>query len=473
MRPIPPDSPPRRVPLHPPEAVREIARRLEGAGFPTFAVGGAVRDAVLGLPAQDWDLATRARPPEVRRLFRRTVPIGIEHGTVGVRGKDGVLYEVTTFRRDIETFGRHAVVEFADRIEDDLARRDFTINALAWDPATEELRDPYGGLDDLARSVLRTVGRPEERFAEDYLRILRALRFAGHFRLTIEPETWSALAAATPKLTVLSAERVREELLKVLGKSPCASAALSLYAAAGVLAVLYPELDELVAMSAADTQAADAAQDAWARSLRAVDALPPARPPLRTAALLHAAGMPAARTRDLRGGWRFTGHEQRGARLAEDVLRRLRFSNAEVERIGRLVRHQSDLFPPDARSPIVRRWMRALGPDLLDDLWRLRFALWRADNPGAGPGVVPADLLERWRRARAVRRQGAPLSVGELAIGGAELKALGLAPGPRFGDVLRALLERVLEDPALNTRERLLELARAELAAPGEPEVDS
>ncbi len=448
--------------------MREIARRLEGAGFPTFAVGGAVRDAVLGLPAQDWDLATRARPPEVRRLFRRTVPLGIEHGTVGVRGKDGVLYEVTTFRRDVETFGRHAVVEFADAIEDDLSRRDFTINALAWDPATEELRDPFGGLDDLARGILRTVGRPEERFAEDYLRILRALRFAGHFRLTIEPDTWNALADATPRLTVLSAERVREELLKVLAKSACASAALSLYAASGALAVLYPELNALVAMSAADAADTD---DPWARTLRVVDALPPTRPLLRTAALLHASGMPAARTRDLRGGWRYTGHEQRGGRLAEDVLRRLRFSNAEVERVGRLVWHQSDLFPPDARSPIVRRWLRALGPDLLDDLWRLRFALWRAEHPAAD-AEAPGDLLERWRTARAVQRQGAPLSVAELAINGGDLKALGLAPGPRFGELLRALLERVLEDPALNTRERLLELARAELTASGELEAE-
>ncbi|HEX9106509.1 MAG TPA: CCA tRNA nucleotidyltransferase, partial [Longimicrobiales bacterium] len=418
------------------------------------AVGGAVRDALLHLPAQDWDLATKARPQEVRRLFRRTAPIGIEHGTVGVLGRDGVLYEVTTFRRDVETFGRHAVVEFADAIEDDLSRRDFTMNALAWDPATEELRDPFGGLDDLARGILRTVGRAEERFAEDYLRVLRALRFAGHFRLTIEAGTWSALTAAAPRLTVLSAERVREELVKVLSKTACASAALSLYAASGVLAVLYPELDALVGIGASDVD------DAWARSLRAVDALPATRPLLRTAALLHALGMPAARTRDLRGGWRFTGHEQRGGAMAEEIAHRLRFSNAEVERIGRLVRHQADLFPPDARSPIVRRWMRALGPDLLNDLWRLRFALWQAD---AGGTTTPGDLIERWHMARAVRRQGAPLSVAELAIGGAELKELGLNPGPRFGELLRVLLERVLDDPALNTRERLLQLAREEL----------
>jgi tRNA nucleotidyltransferase/poly(A) polymerase len=442
------------VHLHPPGDVRDIARRLEAAGHATYAVGGAVRDAVLGLPAQDWDLATHARPDEVRRIFRRTVPIGIEHGTVGVLGRDGVLYEVTTFRRDVETRGRHAVVEFADTIEEDLARRDFTINALAWDPATEALHDPYGGMDDLAAGLLRTVGRPEERFAEDYLRVLRALRFAGQFRLAIEPVTWAGLVGAVPHLGVLSAERVREELLKVLTKSPCASAALSLYAAAGVLRVLYPSLEALIGLGASDDE------DAWAESLRAVDALPPSRPLLRIAALLHAVGMPAARTRDLRGGWRFTGHEHTGARLAEDLLRRLKSSNADVERIGRLVRHQSDLFPPDARSPIIRRWLRALGPDLMNDLWRLRIALWRA-HVGAQPS--PADLLERWRMVRVVARERAPLSVGELAIGGAELKALGIQPGPRFGEILRALLERVLEDPRLNERARLVELAREEL----------
>src|SRR5690606_15815195 len=179
--------------LHPPAAVREIARRLEDAGYETWAVGGAVRNAVLGLPPGDWDLATRARPPEVRRLFRRTVPIGIEHGTVGVLGRDRVLYEVTTFRRDVETTGRHAVVEFADSVIEDLARRDFTCNALAWHPLRGELLDPFSGLEDLRAGWLRTVGAPDERFAEDYLRVLRALRFAGRLRTAIEPRTWDAL----------------------------------------------------------------------------------------------------------------------------------------------------------------------------------------------------------------------------------------------------------------------------------------
>src|SRR5690606_27017200 len=171
------------VDLRPPGAVRWIARRLESAGFETWAVGGAVRDALRGEHPGDWDLATAARPGDVRRLFRRTVPIGIEHGTVGVLGKDGHLYEVTTFRRDVETFGRRARVAFADTLDEDLGRRDFTINAVAWHPLRGALHDPHGGVRDLREGVLRTVGDAAARFAEDRLRVLRALRFAGRFDL--------------------------------------------------------------------------------------------------------------------------------------------------------------------------------------------------------------------------------------------------------------------------------------------------
>ncbi|HSH46961.1 MAG TPA: CCA tRNA nucleotidyltransferase, partial [Longimicrobiales bacterium] len=226
----------RAMDLRPPRAVRRIARRLEKAGFETWAVGGAVRDRVAGRPAGDWDLATRARPPEVMALFRRTVPVGVDHGTVGVLD-GGEMYEVTTFRQDVETFGRHAVVKFADTLEDDLSRRDFTINALAWHPLRGELMDPFGGADDLRHGVLRTVGEAGERFAEDYLRILRALRFAGQFDLEVEPGTWRALLAAVGHLTELSAERVREELYKVLSGIRSASRSLDLYRSAGVLDV--------------------------------------------------------------------------------------------------------------------------------------------------------------------------------------------------------------------------------------------
>lgn len=437
--------------LNPPAAVREITAKLEDAGYSTWAVGGAVRDAVLGLEAGDWDLATRARPDEVRKIFRRTIPIGIEHGTVGVLASDGVLYEVTTFRRDVDTDGRHAVVEFADSIEEDVARRDFTCNALAWHALTEELRDPEGGVADMQAGVLRTVGDPARRFAEDYLRVLRALRFSGHFDWTIEAGTWNALMAATTSLQHLSAERIREELWKVMGQTRKASRTLKLYAGAGVMAALYEEVAAVVALEADDPDT-----PAWTVTIRAVDAVPPTRIPLRVALLLHATGMPPARIRDLRGGWRYTGYDRLSGHRAEDVMRRLKASNADTERVVRLTRYHNDLFPPDSPDRVIRHWLRHIGPDLMNDLFRMRFALWRA-TPERGR---PTDLLERWTKARSVVRQKPPLDVGDLAIDGNDLKALGLPPGPIYGEILHALLERVIDDPDRNRRDELMAVVR-------------
>ena len=452
-----------RVTLQPPAAVTEITERLEKSGFETWAVGGSVRDALLGPAAPgkhkpgDWDLATRARPDDVRRLFKRTVPVGIEHGTVGVLARDGIMYEVTTFRRDIETFGRHAVVAFADTIDEDLSRRDFTFNALAWHPLQEELRDPFHGLDDLRAGVLRTVGNPRERFAEDYLRILRGLRFAGHFVLQIDPETWEALQAGTPNLASLSAERVREELWKIFTNTRHASAALKLYASTGALAVLYPELVPLIGLH----ESGESHPDAWEETVATVDALPINRPVLRMAALLHKIGLPAARTRDLRGGWRFTGHEQIGARKAEELMRRLKTSNSDAERVVTLVARQSQLFPPDAPPSGIRRWLMHVEPTFVRDLFRLRIAMWRA-RPVAGG---EQDITHRWRRAHAALLEHPVLDPGGLAIDGSDLKQLGLTPGPRFGEILRSLLERVIEQPALNTKEQLLGIVQKELTS--------
>jgi tRNA nucleotidyltransferase (CCA-adding enzyme) len=443
-----------RVTLTPPKAVREITSRLEKAGFPTWAVGGAVRDALRQAGSQspsDWDLATRARPEQMQRLFRRTVALGVEHGTVGVLANDGVLYEVTTFRRDVETFGRHATVAFADTIDEDLARRDFTFNAMAWHPVTEELRDPFHGLADLEQRILRTVEDPVARFGEDYLRVLRALRFAGHFELDIEPRTWSALVAATPHLARLSAERVREELFKILGKTPRASHALKLYAESGSIAVLFPELVPLRELSWPEAPTA-----VWEESLRAVDALPVSRPVLRMAALLHAVGMPAARTRDLRGGFRYTGHESMGARKAEAIMRRLKSANVDTERVVELIASQSLLPPPDAPPAGLRRWLLTVPPRLVRDLYRLRIALWRARPVEKGD----RDLLERWQRIHAVLLTHPVIDTAGLAIGGQDLIQLGVRPGPRLGEILRVLLDRVIEEPALNTVEQLLALAR-------------
>jgi tRNA nucleotidyltransferase (CCA-adding enzyme) len=197
-----------------PDEVLEIARTLEEAGYEAWCVGGALRDALLGHPHSDYDFATSATPAQVTALFRRTAPVGEKYGTVGVLDRRRVLHEVTTFRRDVSTDGRHAVVAYGVSLDDDLARRDFTINAIAYHPLRREWRDPFGGRADLERGVVKAVGQPAERFREDYLRILRGIRFAARFGFAIEPATWSAAVEASPGLGQLSAERVRDEWFK-------------------------------------------------------------------------------------------------------------------------------------------------------------------------------------------------------------------------------------------------------------------
>ena len=456
-----------------PGAVRWIARTLEEAGFETWTVGGAVRDALRGAPSEDWDLATRATPAEVQALFRRTVPVGVAHGTVGVLAGSGVLYEVTTFRRDVETTGRHAVVAFSDSLDEDLARRDFTINAVAWHPLRRSLRDPHDGRADLRRGLLRTVGDPGARFREDYLRILRALRFAGRFGLRIEAETWRSLTRAVERTRDLSPERVRDEMERILGGEGPPSGALGLYAAAGVLRVLYPELASLVGLPRGATG------DWFSHSLRTVDLLPLPRTGhtgRRWAALLQAVGE-AEKLRGQDGEERDPGERTR--RRCTALLERLRASNA----MTRDTAHRSAwiLRPPagGAAGEELRRWLAAAGREVLPDLLRLWIASARADEarggaPGEAGGRWPArgELAMLIPRLRSTARSGVPLTVRELALSGRDLIRMGLTPGPRFGELLECLLERTLGDPSLNepgalAREARLWLAGHGLDAPG------
>jgi tRNA nucleotidyltransferase (CCA-adding enzyme) len=422
------------APVTPP-AVQWIARTLEEAGFETWAVGGAVRDALLGRVPGDWDLTTLARPEQVRRLFERTVAIGIEHGTVGVLAGDGTMYEVTTFRRDVETDGRHAVVAFADTVREDLARRDFTVNAMAWHPLREELCDPFDGAGDLERGVLRTVGDPDDRFAEDYLRILRALRFAGHFDLTIESTTWRSLCARVEHLSGLSAERIRDELLKVLGTDPDPRMALDLYASSGALGVLYPELDALGERRRDELGGVSE----WTLAVATAAALPGGQPLLRLAALLRPVPLVAAAA----------------------LLVRLRLSNAQTDEIAQ--RASGAPLPPAAATDAdVRRWLSGYGAHRLTAIARLDLARAKADALHGGTDRT-ADVVAAWRRARAVRAAAPPLTVADLALDGRGLIRLGLRPGPDFGRILAGLLDWVLEDPDRNLPEvlgeRALELA--------------
>lgn len=431
--------------IHVPPAVRWICRTLEAAGHETWTVGGAVRDALAGTPSGDWDLTTKARPKEVRRLFRRTVPLGMEHGTVGVLARDGTLYEVTTFRRDVETDGRHAVVAFADTVEEDLARRDFTINAIAWHPDREVLKDPWNGAQDLRDRVLRTVGSPEERFQEDYLRILRALRFAGRYGLQIDAGTWAALTAGTSGLGRLSPERIREELEKAIAPSRILNAppsqALNLYASSGVLERVYPEL-------------ASASSSVWAHALAVTDRLADRtrNRDLPLAALLSTGGDTLS---------------------AVAILTRLRFSNARIRDVGALAGALAEV-PTSGHlegDPVVRRrWLAKVGRVLLPQILRLvaASAAVAGDLERRDPSVR-ATAARALRALRREARSGAPLSQQELALTGRDLIRAGYRPGPAFGRVFDKLFDAVLEDPRRNEPAWLMtqaEGALAELATP-------
>ena len=413
-----------------PPAVCEMVERLEEAGFETWTVGGAVRDAVRGSPGEhdDWDLATRARPGQVRRLFARTVPLGMDYGTVGVFGGDGVLYEVTTFRHDVITYGRKAVVAFAESLHDDLARRDFTVNAMAWHPGQRRLCDPHGGQADLERGVLRAVGVPAERFREDYLRVLRGLRFAGALGFEVEPDTWAGLVAAARGISKLSVERIREELMKVLG-GPQPSRALDLYQRCGAMAHVFPEIGRPYAGEA----------------LATVDALSRNRPAVRLAMLLlHGLGVAAPLP------------------AVSGLLERLRFSNSDVERIRSTF--SGGLRPPDglAHHPAARRrWTAKRGKAVIRDI----FQVWRAvARSGADREVAVEQAIAAI--ARDIER-AVPLSTRELAIAGRDLVALGWQPGPDIGKALRQLLQAVWDDSVPNDRARLLEAAAHMDAARG------
>ena len=431
-------------PPRPPEELKEIARTLERAGHETWVVGGVLRDWIIGLKGGDWDLATGARPGKVRSLFRRTVPVGLDHGTVGVFWGGGrTLYQVTTFRKDVETDGRRAVVRFAERVEDDLARRDFTINALAWHPLRDEWLDLHGGRRDLEAGVLRAVGVAEARFGEDFLRILRGLRFAGRLDLGIEPRTWKAMCATVENLVRLSAERVREELVKVLSDTR-PGVALRLYADSGALGALYPEIAAFPA-------------PVWEATLEAVDYLPPTKPYLRLAALLRSCGLVAV----------------------EGLAERLKLSRVE----GRMLVSVVKALPVPALAASdaeLRRWLSEHGRDALGPAIQLEIAhaatrgkeLPRTPDGESGPEAADNDgpdvraLIGALRRMRILLDRGDPLGVSDLAITGDDLLRMGIEPGPLLGRTLRRLLEEVIEDPDMN-RTTVLETRARTWAARG------
>lgn len=449
-----------------PAPVLSIVARLAGRGRRAWVVGGCVRDVLLARRAgsesasrNDWDLATDARPEEVLRLFPRVVPTGLRHGTVTVL-EGGVGYEVTTLRGDVSySDGRRPdAVRFVDDLVEDLARRDFTVNAMAWDPAAERLVDPFGGIADLEAGLLRAVGEPAERFAEDGLRVLRAARFVATLELELEPVTARAIQPSLASYRKVSAERVRDEWMKTM-KARRPSRAFEVMRAHGLLAVTAPELLDSVGCE----QNRFHSWDVWTHTLACVDACP-AAPVLRVAALLHDVGKPRSREFSSKtSDYTFHDHERIGAEIAGPLLERLRYSNEERERIVALVRHHLVCYDERWTGAAVRRWIRRVGPDLLADLYELVRADVRAKGRDVSDELDRVDALER--RVSATLESGAALGLSDLAVNGSDLlRDLGRPAGRWVGEVLRQLLEEVVEDPSRNEREALLARGR-ELAS--------
>ena len=412
--------------------------KLKESGFDTWVVGGVIRDAILAQPIEDWDLATLARPNQIREVFPRTVPIGLEHGTVGVLGRDGTLYEVTTFRKDVENLGRHAVVEFSENIEEDLARRDFTLNSMAWNPDTGDILDHFEGRRHIAQGILKTVGLATERFSEDYLRVLRALRFAGQFDLEIEVETWDALLSAVPQLHRLSSERIQEEIVKVLSKAKSPSKTLNYYAVSGVITKLYPEFCN--AKGSFDPQ-----NFSFSRSVLFCDWIAPSRPLLRLALLLTSVGPDEKTDADM------------AKCLVENLMKRLRFSNMDTKRTARLV-WSFLLDPPAANGQDCRIWLSRVGPDLFNDICRMWIAAARVKQRDGVNEVQNTLYLIRF--IRKLLNDKPPLTLRELAVNGNDLQKLGVPPGPSIGRILEELLVAVLKSPELNTHAGLMEIVK-------------
>jgi tRNA nucleotidyltransferase (CCA-adding enzyme) len=421
--------------LRPTPSVLQIARRLEEAGFEAWCVGGAIRDALLGGKPLDWDLATTARPEQVQELFgrKRTIPVGIEFGTVCVLDGANVPHEVTTFRRDVKTDGRHAVVEFGASLDDDLARRDFTINAIAYRPKTEEVRDPFHGRDDLAAGIVRAVGDADQRMREDRLRALRAIRFASRFDFTFDPATLEAVRNSAPHLTRLSAERVQQELVKTMEQVARPGGALRLWRDTGALAVLVPDL-AAVREVALDTIDLLPAASAGGREV-------PQRTSNRIAALFL--DLRPATVRDALGALRFSKHEINWAAGMSE-----RWSHLGATMTARLAAGA----PDDVE---VRRWLAALGRLQAAPFLRIAMARWEVMR--AGGATVPAPAAVRALHRRMARsRFRDPLELSDLAIGGEDLRRAGIPPGPIYAKILHALLELVLDVPARNTPEALI-----------------
>ena len=438
-----------------PLPVLDALDALNAAGCEAVLVGGCVRDLLMGRTPNDFDVCTAALPEQTEAVFagKRLIETGLKHGTVTVL-VEGLPLEITTYRVDgsYSDSRRPDSVAFTPSLTEDLARRDFTVNAMAWSPSGG-LVDPFGGQADLAAGLLRCVGEPERRFTEDALRILRALRFSATLGFSIDTETGNALRRLAERLEYVSAERVCSELCKLICGPKAANVILEY---ADVLGVVLPEL---LPLRSFDQRNPHHCYDALTHSVRAMEQLPP-EPVLRWAGLLHDVAKPETFTLDEDGIGHFYGHPQRGAEKCDALCRRLRFDNAGRERVCELVRLHDRWIEPKEAS--VRRALSRMGPELFFQLMRLKRADVLALAPECRDRLAVYDRVEALANAQLAA--GTALSLRELAVSGRDLLAIGYQPGPALGQALQALLDAVLDGSVENEKDALLRLAELRLS---------
>ena len=457
-------------PIH--HILKEVSAIFAAKGKQLYLVGGAVRDSLRGFKAQDWDLATDALSEEVIAMFRQprsshefsarsfVVPTGIKHGTVTVHYK-GRAMEVTTFRSEsgYSDGRRPDKVEFGTSIEGDLSRRDFTMNALAYKLPAGPLVDPFKGKSDIKARRIRCVGKAEERFAEDGLRPLRALRFASQLNFQVDEDVLAAIPGAIPLCVNVAAERIREELDKTIA-SNTPSRGLLLMEQSGLLKALLPELANCRGITQDHHDGSGFHRfDVLDHSLLALDyaAKKGAAAEVRLAALYHDLGKPLVRNTDQAGNSTFYQHERESAHLARQIFLRLRYPKAVMDRVCHLIEEHMFHYEDNWKDAAVRRFIIRVGEENLKDLYELRqadcFALAKIDP-------TPDLLLPLMDRVNAILADKKALSLKDLVISGNDLISLGIKPGKHMGLLLNELLEAVLDDPELNTKEKLLEIGR-------------
>jgi tRNA nucleotidyltransferase/poly(A) polymerase len=422
-----------------PSIVIDISGKLIKNGYQAFIVGGAIRDSLLGCEAKDWDVATDAKPDRIRDLFPEMTSFNLKHGTVTLVFR-GINFEVTTFR---------GVRGFSSSIEEDLAHRDFTFNAMAYDITNKKIIDPFEGKQDVKKKVVRAVLNPSERFDEDPLRMMRAIRFSLELGYTIEPQTLMAINSMAEAIDMIAKERIRDELLKILMvKKP--SVGFNLMRKSGLLKGILPELME----GYRKRQNNYHKFTIYRHTMETVDSIDK-DPVLRLSALLHDIAKPRVRKK-INGRWRFFGHTKASTELTREIMMRLKFSNEWITLVTGLVIHHMFDYKKDLSDRAIRRFIKRIGPDNVDDLISLR----KADDLAHGWGSDFEKDIEKFKnRINSQIKKSYPFTISDLAVNGYDvMKVKGLQPGPKVGKTLNKLLEKVIEKPEYNKKDKLIEI---------------